>query len=121
MSNTIDQCISEESKGFYIGTRMILPFKCQFIKLIVDNHIYTEFIGNKDIKLNQDPQNTSLYFREAGRLHTFEGSYEKIKMVIADMDADLADRTTHKKVICIIEDNRYVKFRFATKDDLFIE
>lgn len=117
----IEKSIQENKKGFYIGTRMILPFKCQIIKIVVDNHIYTEFVGNNDIKISQDAQNTSLYFREAGRLHHFEGSYEKIKMVIADFDCDLCDRNNHKKVICKIEDNRYVSYRLATKEDLFIE
>ena len=117
----IENQISEGKKGFYIGTRMILPFKCQFIKLVVSNHIYTEFVGNEHIKVSQDAQNTSIYFREAGRLNNFEGSYENIKMVVAELDADLCDRKTHLKLICKIEDNRYVNIRKATSDDLFIE
>lgn len=109
--------------GFYIGSRMILPFKCQFIKLIVDNHIVTEFVGNKNIKLSQEEKNTSIYFTESGKLNDFEGSYEYIKLIIAGLEDDLCNRENHIKVVCSIEDNHLVKLELAEDNDdiLFIE
>lgn len=110
-------------EGFYMGSRMILPFKCQFIKLIVDNHIITEFIGNPNIKVSQEEKNTSIYFRASGKLNQFEGSYENIKMIIAGLDDDLCKRENHLKIICSIEENHKVKIDLAedNKDVLFIE
>ena len=122
-TETIKQQIRAGAEGFYIGSRMILPFKCQLIKLIVDNHIVTEFVGNNHIKVSQEVKNTSLYFRESGKLNQFEGSYEYIKMIICDLNDDLCDRKNHLKVICSIEENHVIKLELAedNKDILFIE
>lgn len=113
--------INSDSRGFYMGNRMILPFKCQLIKLIVDSHIYTEFVGSKDIKISQDAQNTSIYFREIGRLSSFEDSYKSIKMIIAGLDEDLTDRRTHTKMICYILDNREIELEVPGEDIIFVE
>jgi len=119
----IKKHIKEGTEGFYIGSRMILPFKCQFIKLIVDNHIITEFVGNSNIKVSQEKENTSIYFREAGKLNQFEGSYECIKMIISGLEDDLCDRDNHLKVIFNIKENYTVQIGLAedNKDILFID
>ena len=122
-ASKIKEKIKGGTTGFYIGSRMILPFKCQFLKLIVDHHILTEFVGNKNVKVSQEMENTSIYFTESGKLNNFEGSYECIKLIIAGLEDDLCDRDTHLKVICSIEDNHIVKLSLAedNKDILFIE
>lgn len=122
-ASTIKEQIKSGANGFYIGSRMILPFKCQFIKLIVDNHIVTEFVGNSHIKVSQEERNTSIYFRESGKLNDFEGSYEYIKMIISGLGDDLCDKDQHLKIICSIEENHIVKLELAedNKDILFIE
>ena len=119
----IKKQVKEGVTGFYIGSRMILPFQCQFIKLIVDSHIITEFVGNKHVKVSQEAKNSSIYFRETGKLNQFEGSYEYIKLIIAGLEDDLCDRENHLKIICSIEDNHTVKLELAedNKDVLFIE
>ena len=114
------EIIESDEKGFYIGTRMILPFRCNFIKLIADSHIYTEFVGNKDVKVSQSEKNTSIYFREAGKLNHFEDSYKSIKLILASEDEDLCDRKNHIKVICHILDNHEVELELPGEDDIFI-
>ncbi len=120
-SSQILDIVNGDAKGFYIGSRMILPFKCQFIKLIADSHVYTEFVGNKDIKVSQDPFNTSIYFRETGRLSNFEGSYKSIKFIVAGIDEDLTNRDSHVKIVCHIEDNHKVEIEVPGDDILFID
>lgn len=116
----IIEIVESEKKGYYTGTRMILPFRCNFIKLIADSHIYTEFVGNKDVKIAQSEKNTSIYFREAGRLNDFEGSYKSIKLIIASEEDDLTDRKNHIKVICHILDDHEVELEMPNSNDLFI-
>lgn len=113
--------VNSDKKGFYIGERMILPFKCNLIKLIVDNSIYYEFVGNDDIKLSQEKFNTSIYFRSKGRLSTFEDSYEAIKLVVASEDVDLTDKSNHIKIVCYIKKKREVEISLPDDDILFIE
>ena len=120
-SSQILDIVNGQGKGFYIGSRLILPFKCQFIKLIADSHVYTEFVGNKDIKVSQDPLNTSIYFRETGRLSKFEDSYKSIKFIVAGTDEDLTNRDSHLKVVCHIQENHDVEIEIPSDDILFID
>lgn len=113
--------VNSDKKGFHIGERLILPFKCNLLKLIVDNKIYTEFVGNDDVKISQEAHNTSIYFRSAGRLSSFEGSYELIKIVVASETVDLTDRKNHIKIVCHILDDREVEIELPGDDILFIE
>ncbi len=117
----IIEVINSEKNGFYIGTRMILPFRCNFIKLIADSHIYTEFVGNKDIKISQSIMNTSIYFRDAGRLNEFEDSYKSIKLILCSEEDDLSIQSNHIKVICHIHADHKVELELPGEDDLFIE
>ncbi len=113
--------LNSDKKGFYIGARLILPFRCNLIKLIADSHIFTEFVGSEDVKIAQTEKNTSIYFREIGRLKDFEDSYKSIKIIISSEEADLTDKDNHIKVICHILKDREVELEVPGPDDLFIE
>ena len=66
MPNTITEAVKAKNSGFHIGQRLILPFRCQVIKLMVGGEIYTEFVGSKHVKISQDPKNTSLSVAAVG-------------------------------------------------------
>lgn len=121
MSKTIKQSLTNEYKGFYIGQRIILPFKCQIIKLIVKGEIITEMVGSSDVKISQDPKNTSIYFRSVGKLSNFIGSYQAIKMIVCEWDDNLCDIDNHVKIICEIGENHEVEIHTPDDDMLFIE
>lgn len=118
---SIKSALAQGKNGFHIGHRLILPFRCQIIKIIVDNAIYTQMIGHKDIKLHQDPKNTSIYFTAKGQLANYIGSYEQIKLIVCEEDDDLCDLSSHMKIICTIEEHHKVNIETATSDTLFIE
>ncbi len=118
---TIKEALAEDKKGFHIGQRLILPFRCQLIKLIFDNEIHTEMVGNPDIKLHQDPRNTSIYVTSRGRLSNFIGRYKYIKLIVCEWDDDLCDVTTHQKLICELHDNHEVDIAVPSEDTLFVE
>jgi len=121
MPKSIKQAVEEGCNGFYIGHRLVLPFRCQLIKLIVEGEIFTEMVGSKHIKISQDPKNTSIYLRSIGKLSNFFGTYKVIKMVVCEWDVDLCDQSKHIKVICEIEDNHRVNIHVPSDDMLFIE
>ena len=121
MPRTINQALEEGKDGFHIGTRLILPFRCQIIKIIIESEIFTEMVGSKNIKLSQDAQNTSIYFRSHGSLDKTIGKYEVIKIVVAELEADLSDVSNHIKIICEIGDTHVVKIHVPSEDMLFIE
>lgn len=114
------EIIKSNKKGYYTGNRMIFPFKCNFLKVIADSHIMTEFKKNEHISVSQEAQNTSLYFTEVGRLKHFEDGYKSIKILLAPLDCDLTDVKNHIKLICHIEGNHQVELSVPNQDDLFI-
>lgn len=114
------EIVKSDKKGYYTGNRLILPFRCNILKLIVKSHIYTEFVGNSDIKVSQETKNTSVYFRETGRLSRFEGSYQNIKMLIASEEDDLTDQSKHIRVICHVLSHRQIDLEMVSNDDLFL-
>ena len=116
----IEEIIKSDRKGYYTGNRMIFPFKCNFIKIIADSHIMTEFKKSNDITISQEPKNTSLYFRDIGRLKVFEGGYKYIKIVLASYEDDLSNPDNHVKLVCKILENHRVEFEIPNKDVLFI-
>ncbi|GEM_PF-1472748 len=123
MARTIRQALKEGKNGYHIGGRLILPFRCQLLKLVIKDEIHTEFVGNEHVKISQDPQNTSIYFRETGRLVSFLGEYHPIKMIAAEWDADLTDPSTHIKLIVELEDFHIARIKPLDNDSdvLFIE
>ena len=114
------EIINSDQKGYHTGNRMIFPFKCNFIKIIADSHIMTEFKKSDDITISQEPMNTSLYFREIGRLKEFESGYKYIKIVLASYQDDLSNPENHIKLVCKILENHRVEFEVPSDDVLFI-
>ena len=121
MPRRVMEAIEQGADAFYIGHRLILPFKCNIIKLIFESTIYTEMVGSENIKLHQDEMNTSIYIRSAGKLANYFDTYKVIKLVVCDYDADLTDRSTHIKLVCEIEEDHLARLSLPTDDLLFIE
>ncbi len=121
MPKTIKQSLASDSKGFYIGHRLILPFRCQVLKIIVDGHIFTEMVGSDHIKLQQDSKNTSIYFRYTGKLDNHVGTYKVVKLIVAEWESDLCDMGTHIKLVCEIGEKHEVTIHEPNDDMLFIE
>jgi len=121
MALTVADALKSNKNGFHIGQRLILPFKCQIIKIIVDDEIYTELVGSDNVKINQDPNNTSVFFRIHGKLTKMVGTYQVVKMIVAEMTDDLTDVNTHRKIVCEMEEHHNVNIHEPNDDMLFIE
>lgn len=121
MPKTIKEGLNSQLKGFHIGNRLVLPFRCQLIKLIIDSDIVTEFVGGGDVKVHQDPKNTSIYFRHQGKLKNYIDSYSAIKIIACDWNDDICDMKNHIKLICEVGDHHAVNIHEPNDDMLFIE
>ena len=121
MPSTITEAVKAKKNGFYIGQRLILPFRCQVIKMMVEGEIYTEFVGSKHVKISQDPKNTSIYFRSTGRLDNLVDTYNVVKLILCEWESDLTDTRNHIKVVCEMEENHVVLITEPDDDILFIE
>ena len=121
MPKTINEALNAGSEGFHIGQRIILPFRAQLIKLIIGGDIFTEMVGGAHIKLQQDPKNTSVYFRTSGKLDNMVDTHKVVKMIVCEWDQDLTDMHNHIKLICEMDENHVVKIHRPSDDMLFIE
>tara|TARA_B100000683_G_scaffold5840_1_gene6495 strand:- start:134 stop:499 length:366 start_codon:yes stop_codon:yes gene_type:complete len=121
METTIQYALSNKKKGFQIGNRLILPFKCQFIKVMADSDIITEFVGNDDVQIHQSPKNTSIYFTERGQLRSMINSYKVVKIIVCEEDDDLSVADNHIKLVCQMKGQHEVSVEVPSDDMLFIE
>lgn len=122
--NRIEDAIKNQKDGYYIGSRLVLPFHCELIKVEIGDEHYTEFVGSENIKISQDPQNTSIYFRVKGRLFDIfkdmfliedltkseKGSLpDVIHLTVCEIDADICEQNTHIRLACTLLEDNYVK------------
>ena len=117
----IKEALAQNKQGFFIDHRIILPFKCNIIKIMVGGDVITEMVGGKEVKLHQENFNTSIYFRTIGKLENYVGTYKVIKLIVAEMDSDLTDMDQHIKLVCEFEEPHGVVIHEPDDDMLFIE
>lgn len=120
-SLTVKEALEQKKKGFYIGNRMILPFQCHLIEMIVDDEQVTEFVGNPDVKISHDDGFTSIYLRLAGRFKNYVNSYKLIRLIVTEQGADLCDIRQHIKIIVHVREKHILEIEKPSEDILFIE
>lgn len=121
MPATIQQALDANATGFYIGRRIIFPYRCQFIKVIFDNEVFTDFTGRADVIVEQGPENTSLHILGKGLLQKYAERFAKMKLIICEYDADLTDFHNHIKLVCEIGEKHEIRLRLPGDDVLFID
>ena len=118
---TIKNALENNRNAYYIGNRLILPFKCQLIKVIVESHIFTDMSGSDDLKIDQSPVNTSIIIKNTGMLRSFFDTYKTIKLVCSEYESDLSNIDNHIKLVCRIDENHEATIETPGDDILFIE
>ncbi|HIF15410.1 MAG TPA: hypothetical protein EYQ86_08900 [Bacteroidetes bacterium] len=121
METTIKNALENKRKGFHIGNRLILPFKCQLIEIIADGNIVTEFSGSDDFKISHTSKNTSFYFTEKGALRSMIDTYKVVKVIACEEDSDISIPENHIKLVCEIDSDHVVLIYEPSEDMLFIE
>jgi len=113
---TIREALDQKINGYYIGNRLILPFHAQIIKLIFDGEVYTELVGSKEIQLNKDPNNTSIYFKKITDLNRYSDSFKNIKLLICEWNENICT-AKHYKIIADIEEQHVVLLKETDEND----
>lgn len=118
---TIKDALAKNKDGYYIGNRMVLPFKCQIIKIMFDKETHHQMVGNDEIQLHQDPMNTSIYFPKISDLNRWVNTHYPIKLIVAEMDADLTHQDMHVKLVGDIEEDHILKVHPPDENVIWIE
>ena len=109
-------------EGLYYGNRLILPFNCIFLKVVINREIITDFSStSKFVNINEGNNYTNLYFREYENIKETISEFESIKMVIVEKNKDIFDFSNHVKIAIYFEPNHKLRIEKTDDDILFIE
>lgn len=112
----------EKLEGLYYGNRIILPFHCIFLKVIVNRDIITDFSPkSKYVSISEEGNSTSLYFHEYENLKESISEFEAIKIVFVEKGKDIFDFANHIKLAVYLEDKHKLRIEKTDDDILFIE
>jgi hypothetical protein len=118
----ISDALSKNLSGLYYGNRIIVPFNCHFLKVVIDDDIITDFSpSSKGIYVGEGDDFTDLYFLELKNLKDVISKYENIKMVVVEKGDDIFNIDNHKKIALYLEEKHKVKIEKTDEDILFIE
>ncbi len=109
-------------EGLYYGNRLILPFQCMFLKVVVNRDILTDFSSSSNqISIVEEGNFTSLYLHEYENLKESISEFEAIKLVIVEKGKDIFDFNNHIKLAVYLEDKHKLRIEKTDDDILFIE
>jgi hypothetical protein len=119
---SIQEVVEKKINGIFYGNRLILPFKANYLKIILEDEIITDFSpqgGN--VHINDSGSYTDMYFLKINDLKPKISKYESIKMIITEKDADIFDSNNHIKISIYLEDPNTLRIEKTSSDVLFIE
>lgn len=119
---TIDEVFRNNLHGLHYDNRIILPFKVEILKAIVENDIITDFStvhSGAQYKINDEF--TEIYFYDYKNLSEVVTQFETIKLVVVEKGKDLFDFANHRKLALHLLDKHKLTIEELNEDILFIE
>jgi len=119
---TIQEVFNKEVNGLHYGNRVLLPFYAEFLKIVIKDHIITDFSRVQSGAYIRNTENyTGVYFYDYEDLLEEIPKHEVIKMVIVEEGKDIFDFKNHKKIQLEIKENHCVVIKPLEEDILFLE
>ncbi|MFO7524551.1 MAG: hypothetical protein R6W68_03790 [Ignavibacteriaceae bacterium] len=119
---TIDEVLKNNKNGMYYGNRVLLPFQCHILKIVIENDIITDFsIRNKGAYINEYPEFTEIYFLEYPEIEENISKFENIKMIIVEKGKDIFNPDEHKKIALHPEGNHILSIKKLDENTIFID
>ena len=119
---SLDDVIKNKVNGLYYGNRVLLPFKAEILKAIIEKNIITDFSAtHKGAHCTIAGNYTEIYFLDYVDLSDEISKYETIKLVLVEEGKDIFDINNHKKLLLHLKENHQLLIQEATEEILFIE
>jgi hypothetical protein len=119
---TLDEVLKNNINGLHYGNRVLLPFKADILKAVVENDIIMDFSSQrKEACYNKYDNFTEIYFFEYPNLEEVVTEFETIKLVIVEEGKDIFDFENHRKLALHIKENHKLIIEETNEDILFIE
>ena len=105
-----EEVVANGNNGLHYGNRIILPFRAQLLKAIVENDIITDFSDSKKGAEYFIHENyTEIYFHDYKILEDVVTKFETIKLIFVENDEHIFDDKHHAKAALHLEDKHKVK------------
>lgn len=120
--NSLDEILKNNINGMYYGNRVLFPFHCTVLKIVIEKDIIQDFsIREKGAYVNETPEFTEIYFIDYPDIEANISKYENIKMVIVEKGKDIFDFSTHRKIAIRPEGNHVLSIKELDENTIFIE
>lgn len=119
---TLKEVLENNLNGMYYGNRILLPFKADILKAIIENEIimdFSDFSEHAEYEIKED--RTEIYFYGYEDLSDFVSTYETIKLIVVEEGNDIFDQENHRKIILHVKEKHTLKIEEAGENNLFIE
>lgn len=118
----IDEVVSQNIKGLYYGNRLILPFKADFLKIVIDDELIVDFsMDGEKVEISEEEYFTNIYFLDEEDLAEVVTKFETIKIVAVEKKQSLFDLKCHKMLALSLEEPHFVNIKYITEEMLFID
>jgi hypothetical protein len=119
---SLDEILKSNINGLYYGNRVLLPFHCYVLKIVIGKDIITDFsIREKGAYINEQQEFTEIYFIDHPDLEDSITKYENIKMVIVEKGKNIFDFSMHRKIAIHPEGNHILSIKELDENTIFIE
>lgn len=118
----IKTALEQKKNGIYYNNRIILPFKCEFLKIIFENKIITDFSSNNpDAEIIEHESFTDIYFKKYKDIQSELSKYESIKLIVCEKDENIFDFKNHIKLCLYIEDEHIIKIELPDNNQIIFD
>lgn len=119
---SLDEVLKENLTGIYYGNRVLLPFHCHFLKIVIENDIITDFSKqHKGATIRETPDYTEIYFCDYPDLEENISKFENIKMIIVEKGKDIFNINEHRKIALHPEGKHILLIKELDENIIFID
>jgi hypothetical protein len=116
------EVLKNNINGMYYGNRVLLPFHCHILKIVIENDIITDFsIRNNGAFINRHNEFTEIYFLDYPDIEKNISKFENIKMIVVEDGKDIFDFKNHRKIALRPEGNHILSVKELDENIIFID
>jgi len=119
---TINEVLNDKSGGLYYGNRVLLPFRAEVLKIVIDSEIITNFSKHPNgASVRVTDSYTEIYFCDYKNLEEELTEYDVIKIVLVQQGEDVFNSKNHIPIELAIESKHKLSIQKIGDDKIFFE
>ncbi len=119
---TIKEVLNGNGSGLYYGNRILLPFKAEILKIVIDSAIITNFSKQPHgAQVRVTDNYTEIYFCDYKNLEEELTEYDVIKLALVQEGEDIFKNENHISIELTIESKHKLSIKEIDDDKLFYE